>query len=1278
MDIARGRPGYKWRLALPGLLALCCVLADVPAAEQTQLEVRGSTFWPVPVAKAKASLSPFSDGSQTWVVESENVYVVDAEGKRTYQAGSWLTPGSQISELIQTDRLGRAWVLTHTPARGGAKERIHLLDAHDGHIEGRTVLEAGRIVRLKEQLSRSPFDVYPDMVLPQDTDAHSYLWIVFNQSGSDMLGLVDPEGRVKPVVSLGTLGAPDGTELKSWRVVPLETGPRAWLKMNMSLFFIDAQAQRPASGPLLPGEEVLQVVPSASGTRAWVMTRTQSLAGTFRKRRLHSVDATAPQGTEANLLLNGEAIRQLVPDAGGSRLWVAGAIRPETGGSGGLYLIDPQGRQLLPEGPLFHKQGMLIAMPRPGRIWGVSREGDVYVLDDQGKLLASGKGLISFPAAGVGSFDNLRTFPISSSDGLLVWGDGAALHLRHEAGSIQVTPLNKGSAIGSLEVEPDGKGAWFHSEADGNLYFTFLSQQRYLETHLVLKATGLRAVFPSSTGESGWIQASSASFAYVHLSRLSAALALEGGTLKVEQGRNASLEGTFTVRARLRENGAASLSLDWPGMAYAAEAGGTLEVSIWDPNSSQSPVASATRSFGEGAVTPRLNWYLSSPSISERTYDIVFKYQDDLGTETQLIIKSVPFHSPLLEQRWFRTALACLAATLLFVLPMLLLPHTRLARRWLPFVSWLVNVGGSSGLALAGLAGELRIHFPTLVGVLLAEMILCLAAGALSPAMFRLLASTKPFQWLVPLALGLSTTRRHLFRDYVAHVRRKLDALRRQANDERFVSIPVDFLEGRTGFHPPGGAAPVPLSLHLLSLPEERICHFLLRPQGGPDGNVFIESPGGRGKSALLREVVSRMLIAFEEDPSRPLPVLCDLRATTLEAAARTALEATQLTSELHELQLLWGNYVLVLDGLSESSLTPEELQAFIDGRYGASVRLLLASRPHLGFRHAVENSASWLHVEPRRLDQETLGRFIAAYAPGNTGTLSEDMLRACRGSDGTYLPILVRLALLFGGAPGVYGIAALYEAAFRGLLRQQGTITGAEDSQLLEWTGKLCLRTYWANGIRALRYRNAPEQETMQKLLQAGVLVPDDPNLKPGQVPSQVRFFHDSMQSYLTARGLFAQEHAAAAWDLLWRAAADPRFANARSEFVSGAASELFQMCLQVFGPEEKLRRELRRQLLEWAYLHDDDLKKRDIVSAVPESSQPHLEDLLHSGAELSPRSVLQEAVATCFEELDSLGLLYMRMAQLLWPLHQPAEEAEGHRGHEGAEQPFAQHEHH
>lgn len=162
-------------------------------------------------------------------------------------------------------------------------------------------------------------------------------------------------------------------------------------------------------------------------------------------------------------------------------------------------------------------------------------------------------------------------------------------------------------------------------------------------------------------------------------------------------------------------------------------------------------------------------------------------------------------------------------------------------------------------------------------------------------------------------------------------------------------------------------------------------------------------------------------------------------------------------------------------------------------------------------------------------------------------------------------------------------------------------------------------------------------------------MLIPDDSQPRGGQVPGQVRFFHDTMQSYLTARGLFARVHARPHWEELWRAAADPLFGSAPSELVLGSGPELFQMCLQVFGPEERLRAELRRQLREWAWLHDDVLTKRDITRAVPEQRRSWLDARVQGGPDSSARSLLLMAIECCEDELSSLGHFYALIAGLL-----------------------------
>ncbi|EPX65116.1 hypothetical protein D187_000541 [Cystobacter fuscus DSM 2262] len=1231
---------------------LCLSVVCGQARNSIAASLSGSPIWPVPIATSPATLVPWGDEQHVWVVDEHGARVVDRQGNTTHEHGSWLADGFRVVAWIQTPIPGRAWVLTSAHPTGGPTEqaRLYLVEAGQGSVTGRVILEAEKLMQLRQQLFQSPIDVYPNHLLPEPLEPHQQIWVVMDRSGSARICVIDAEGNVTRVIPLSALDSSGENPYVWWQVLPTGKEPSAWLKAGPRLFFLDTRTRSERWRPLLSGEgHKFWVVPGPDGLRSWVTAEVYPPGSNISRRQLYTLDPRATPGTPPNLLLRGASIQQLVASADGTRAWVAGSLR--AAGEGGLHLIDINGKSLLPGGPLFKGQRLLIYRTPTDRLWALTESGGVFLLDANGRLLAAQEGLLSWLMQEEGGLSRLVTYPLGAED-LLVKATSEVVHVKHRAERVEAVPLLDGTQVSVRGVEPDGTGAWLQSERDGTLSFVSLEEPHDPAAHPVMKSTEVSIVIPSGERMGGWIQMGSASFVTVPREKMGATLKLRDGTLLVEPGGHVTLEGRLDLRAPLRKDDAGSVDLRWPVSFPADKIAGRLEVTLWDSTRADPLVASVTRQYAPGTPPPKLNWYMDEHSFGGRPIKVVFLYQDMAGTQAKLEVSDVLFHAPLIEQTWFRTTLACLLATLLFVLPLMLLPRQRLAQRWLPFLGWSANVLGGSGLFLAGMANTWRIHFPIFVGVLFLELLLGLVLGLVSPAAFRLLASTRPFWWMVPVALGLPSTRRNIQAEYVAHVGRKVEAWRHQANHEQYISLPALFREGMTPASPAGTPAPSSATYLTREPPEERIVRFLTQPAGG---HVLIESPGGRGKSALLREVVRRMLSDFLEDPSKPLPVLCDGRGPTLEGLVFQALASNPLSKDIHEFLLLRGDYVLVVDGLTESALSTESLKAFLDGRYGHCVRLLLTSRPHLGFRQAVEGSSHWMIAEPRRLDDETLGRFVAAYAPEGHPQ-AEKRLEACRGADGTYLPILVRLALLFGHG-SEEGIAALYEAAFRGLLRRQG-VSGEEDTELLAWAGEFCLRTYWIQGIRSLRYRNAPEQGQMQKLLHAGLLVPEDASVTPGQPPGQVRFFHDSMQSYLTARGLFTRVHAELTWDILWRAAADPLFRTDPSELDSGADSELFQLCLQVFGPEEKLRRELRRQLLEWATLHDDDLSKRDILNTVPEHKRTHLEALLHTDAELSPRSVLRAAVSVCQEDLASLGTLYMRLAQRLWPWHHPEPE--------------------
>jgi hypothetical protein len=1256
--IVARRGGRKpWRWWQPALVALACCLTTCTQTVDVQPHVTGSTFWLVPVARTQAQIVPFNDGEHAWVLEKGALHVTDAQGYSLSLPGPLPRGETQISEVIPTNIPGRAWAIGHTPDQSGTpgKGQVFLLNGMQAPSERRLVLKEEQLQVLREQPPAFLYNVFLEAPLPQDTTPRAYLWVTFRRAGQTFLAIIDAEGNPPRAFPLGTRENPKSPLKDAWRMVTVKAGQQAWLKTTDQLFFVDAQTRTPLGIPLPRTARINWVVPGPEGTSAWVVAEALPWTSEAGTRQLYRVWVSGAGGG-SSLLLEGEPIRQVVPSADGARLWVAGAMRDKTTDLGGIYLLDGEGRSLLPLRPLLPGEEVFVAVTHSGWVWLLTRLGSAYLVSEDGSQLAHADQALPSAKDHPGALDRFISFPLGDHD-ILLW-ESKAFHVKpaHDPRDVQVTPLLGGLEAKSIDIEPAGDGAWFGSAQDGNLYFVPLRGENYLKEQLVLKAASTEYVFPLGDGLHGWVQGEHGSFAYLPLSEVGAVLKLEGGSLEVKNGGQVIFQGRLDLRAPLQRNETTTIELQWPGSAQSAQTGGVLEFSLWDENRPGSPaVASGTRHFGQGIPSPQFHWSLDDSFLQEGLFKIIFRYRDQTGIDTTLEIRHIRFSAPLVEQIWFRTSIACLIATMLLIIPLVLLPRTRTARSWLPFIGWGLHVLAGSGLAFLGVARGLKIHFPIFVGVLFVEVFLGALLGALSPPVFRLLAAIKPFQWLTPLALAVPAMRRRLFAPYVAHVWRKLESQRIQANNERYICLPADLREGgvqpnRTGPH----AEPLPVCL--ASPAESLISHFLTAPNGPQRGNVLIESPGGRGKSALLRESVRQILLQFEREPSGPLPVFCDARGSTLLEAAQHSLEADPLVHEMQEVMLQRGDFILVVDGLTESSLSPDAIRGFIDGRYGQAVPLLCTCRPHEAFRQAIESSSRWMHVEPRRLDEEMLDRFVKAYSFETTRRLQEEFLNACRGPDGTYLPILVRLALLFVDVPACT-VSEIYEAAFRGLLRKQGSATGeTEDSELLAWSSAFCLRTYWADGVRSLRYRNSPEQGRLEKLLKAGVLIPDEPFLARGQCPLQVRFFHDSMQSYLTACGLFAQEHSSPNWDVLLRAAAAPLFTSAQSEISSGTGSELFQMCLEVFGPEERLRKELQRQLLDWAHLYDDSLTKRDICEAVPPPLQQRFHLVLQDSSVLAPGEVLRTATVLCAQAgLPSLGALYMHIAARIWPLENP-----------------------
>jgi hypothetical protein len=282
--------------------------------------------------------------------------------------------------------------------------------------------------------------------------------------------------------------------------------------------------------------------------------------------------------------------------------------------------------------------------------------------------------------------------------------------------------------------------------------------------------------------------------------------------------------------------------------------------------------------------------------------------------------------------------LAVAAADLVAFLLIVLRPGRGGLEAWLPFLGYLGT--GTAGW-FTNITSRLYLDPWLLGGVLIGELIMFVAAGAVSPAALRQAAQIEPINRIaIPLAVRLPWMRWRIFRDYVEGIRAQLERDRRQANDEKYMAVPAKVFARNN----PGGTTDV--------APATAILRFLSAEQG----HVLVEAPGGRGKSALLREVVYAAADEFEKDPgSKPVPVLLAGVGKTIEEMAETSLASALISPQLLALHLEAGDLLLVLDGASESGLPEEVVNKFVRGLYGAQTSLVLGSRPVREYRHVLE-----------------------------------------------------------------------------------------------------------------------------------------------------------------------------------------------------------------------------------------------------------------------------------------------------------------------------------
>ena len=506
-------------------------------------------------------------------------------------------------------------------------------------------------------------------------------------------------------------------------------------------------------------------------------------------------------------------------------------------------------------------------------------------------------------------------------------------------------------------------------------------------------------------------------------------------------------------------------------------------------------------------------------------------------------------------------------------------------------------------------------------------------------------------QFAVPLALSFARTRRRLFHRYAKALKNGLERQRKPPIGETYFDLPA---EASTDTAP---------NISPTLKPLDTILRFICE-NNGEGCIVLIEGPGGVGKTALLHAVTRALLKLFKRVPDAPLPVNLAPSKDSLETRLGAELGSGLVGDTALKIHLESGHLLVIMDSVSEAGMDEQATEQLFKAKELEHVTLLLTSRPNPAstLRRQVESSANWMVVTPQGLDDQTFPRFVAHYG---REALSVPLAKACRGMDKRYLPLLVRLAMkLQQEGQTASSPVEIYDEHFKCLL--QGQIPDPQKklgkmSEAYAWA----VGSYWVNGLRTVDYdKEASPLEEL--LLECGLLVA----VGPGNPPPKVRLFHDSMQTYLTAKGLAelerkkyvgmpdiptGQPQGTGAWtrsEVLLRAATYKRFTAATSELVGTGGGELFEMCLLTFAPADEMREWLRDELNRWAKVHHEDISRFRAKAALKQRG---------TAAAETTKDLINAATFAAFQTdqsaggVTNLGAVYAAIAPLIEEIPAP-----------------------
>ncbi len=1041
-------------------------------------------------------------------------------------------------------------------------------------------------------------------------------------------------------------------------------GKQAWVQLDHGVCSITLKDDETIkiSNNFLENEIIKNIEPAQDGRHAWVQTEDGF--------GLYLIDINGNVLNDKKKLLENEQIN-LISQAGDKKhLWVnLYKDKQKSELDKGLYLLSTEGK-VLNGGDKILKE------------WEIS---EIFPVDDGKsafvKPLSNGLYLLKINGERVDIVNNNKVLfgeekqlrIINVGDKKHVWvkpSPGYGIYVANVNGDI----LNEKKWLKDIlivDVVPanDGRHGWVIPGNGNGIYLISIdnpfNENEYLDSRICLEN-----IYPAENGKYAWVIGKTGSYIFNSPDEL------ENLTLKFG-GKTLDLKSKVEEKIDMANKLKINLKLLGISKPQAMKCGIRVEINDGNQRVGYGETV-VDKSSQEQEMELALFWVSNINRNSK--FNITVAYTDDLGSNLRVIWPRVKLDLPWVERKETKTIFLFLV---LFVVLLILLliqknfpSSLKSYGRWLPFLFW-------SGSGVSGKLPDIMAN--AIDGNLLNYLLLITLLGfsffwLISPDIFRALIDIQPFYFLAGPALSFRRVRRHVFSDYVGRLKKQIEEAKKSKIEEIYIELPIDINKNK--------------NVQLPSVPtltSQNICELLTNAEPSKRVNILIESPGGRGKTAFFRAVLLKAINEFENNPLAPIPIFCDINDKKIEELK--SIEdliidclgkfSISKDKDLVRLQLESGFFFLAIDGLSESLLDSSIIKDFVNPNNNYSnTKIILTSRPQAEYDRALEIADPLLIIEPKRLgdakgagnEKTQLEIFAAEYTKDTDIDIAQlmDIIKTvCKGPDNTYLPILVRFTIMaYANQMHInnrdnselttkvhdknkisrnltdnISLESIYRGTFQYLYRDDQIET------VLKEVAGLCVATYWEKGCRTIA--SAGKEILIEDLRKNGVVIPVNNllNLNGSNIYTEVKFVHASMQSYLTAYGLFVQDK----WESLLESAGDPRFMKERSDMLTEYSTELFQMCLIVFRPKDVLRDRLQSEIIEWSNSWANKLTKDNITESIPEPIKLKIEEEIKNDINISVNAYINKVVDLCYQadrekdDVHKLGVFFSGLAPLI-----------------------------